>query len=464
MIDGLQDFEQERIGGNNCCHLELCERRHFVSSTDALCNRCHDKFFFYVPGRTVRSLHKKVAVLLQQLRHHNAGPQQFRRERRPREGGQEEHDDREEVPSIQCIITALDSDETPFKDAREVEIPPLNEAERVGLCRMWLRKFGAEEFESAEFVCSIDAQVECIVNQADSYLPLYIVACAHQAALFADNDMRHRTSDSSGRIQQVSAVCEHLKSLPDTLTSLWSNVVLSGLEAKYGRLTVEWLMLHLLNAPDGISKTDLQGFVRASLAKVYHWQDKSEVPKNILLVGTVEEPKFLIHTDSQKMIWDHRKNSKNEAKPILEALTPIKDVVWCTDGEIEGIMSILCPFLERISPAQANAGPSSRFCLQHKLLRLIAVHRYDHSGSVRNVEQGSRTVVSVNLFGESILDEDVCSILRRKDPGKRQSVLRDSEPVMADSLLPFMESAMRGNDVNSFFRSLDDNSVWHLHR
>lgn len=387
----------------------------------------------------MRLLHGKVAVLLQQLRRH------------------------ETDPSIQCIMTASDTDESNLKEARQVEIPALTDAERVGVCKLWLKKFRAEEIETAEFACSVDAQAECIVRKADAYLPMFLVACAHQAALFADTDMRHRTCDSSGKIPRASAVCDFLNSLPETLVALWADVILAGLEAKYGRLTVEWSMLHLLNASDGLSKSDLQGFVRASLGNLHTWEEKDKGTRKVMLVGSVAEPKFLINAENRKLIWDHRKSFKSEAQPILQALVPVRGVVWCTDAEAEGILNALSPFLERRPSKYLRPGPSDRINLQHRLLRLIAVYRYDYAGSVRNVVEPDRTGVNVNLFGDSFMGEDVLSILR-KDATKRQQTSGDNEPVMADSLLPFTQSAMRGEDVNSFFRSLDDNSVWHLHR
>jgi hypothetical protein len=74
-------------------------------------------------------------------------------------------------------------------EGREVQVPPLDEAEKMLIAQDRLRMYAIECDDDK----NVDELASLICGKDESFLPLMLVVCAHEAARFSRQDMQHRT-------------------------------------------------------------------------------------------------------------------------------------------------------------------------------------------------------------------------------------------------------------------------------
>ena len=149
--------------------------------------------------------------------------------------------------------------------AREVELTDLTKEEKLAIALQVFEEMNlglplrhAAESDDGQPHVSREGLAAAIALKSEAYLPLYVVTAAAQVAQFETSHMRHRQMDSFGEVQRAGAADEFAQSLPGSLSALWTAFLLPRLENAVDFLTVQWVMIHLLNHPGGLSRQDLQ--------------------------------------------------------------------------------------------------------------------------------------------------------------------------------------------------------------
>jgi len=311
-------------------------------------------------------------------------------------------------------------------EAREVELLDLTDEEKLAIAMQVFEevdlplperaaaaaKDGAQpdELKQQQQLSSREGLAATLAQHADSHLPLYLVAAATLVAQFEKSHLRHRQIDSVGIVQRAGAVDEYARELPGSLTALWTDFVLRKLEDAVDVLTVQWVVIHLLNHPGGLSRGDLQAMVRATLDRVQQREEPlgqgmkrgtQRAVQRVMVVGPREVPSFIVDVDTGDVLWDHRRRPVKEALAIIAKLSPYTGRIWCTDQELHLILSQLRPFLRPTGcqwwgedASEAGGVGSGRaagmlaseweglLVLDHEKLRVEALYRYDNPGSI----------------------------------------------------------------------------------
>ena len=290
-------------------------------------------------------------------------------------------------------------------EAREVELEDLYVNERIRLALGVFQEMGisSDSVGEEEKESSPNALAAVIAEKREANLPLYVVAAAAQVAQYAATHVRHRLVDSSGQVPRGRAVAEFGEKLPQSLSELWSGLVLPELEQRVDYLTVQWVILHLLSHPQGLPRQQLQAMVRATLDRVHQRSAQIQDPRRgppgvqrLMLVGPAQDPALILDADALQVVWDKRAGKPlKQAASVLKSVGPYTGRIWCTDNELHVILSHLRPFLRAtcggvwrgVGEWQLSGGILSSeweevLALDHEALRVEAVCRYDNPGSV----------------------------------------------------------------------------------
>ena len=438
----------------------------------------------------------------------------------------------ERAPMSEAQFGSKQGNKGVLAQARQVELLELTHAERVAIALHVFAELYLQDVPSGEGSMGGESEAqelaEVIAGKQEAHLALFVVLAATQVALFERLHLRHRQANSYGEVPRSGAVLEFSIALPPSLSALWSDFLLPKLEGLVDYLTVQWVMLVLLNHPEGLSRQLLQSSVRAVLDGL-HWRQETVkgvkgAMQRILVVGPHHQPSYILDVDSQAVLWDHRIHKDKAAVPIIKSLQPYEGRLWCTDQELHVILSHLRPVLRPGGSAcwGGEAGESksvladewdNAVTLDHEKLRVEALFRYDNPGSI--TVQQVKPVVPPATKGASKSDAPVqelllahldahsvhgypsvkdvrlsgwsgaphvpqlqmhymtagCKVNARVAGAVKVGANADisamqlagiTEENMSEDLT-YVHSALNSHEVSSFFKSLDDNCVWHLY-
>ena len=247
--------------------------------------------------------------------------------------------------------------------------------------------------------------------------------------------------------------------------------------------------------------------------------------QRVMVVGSSEDPAFVLDADSQEVLWDRRLGkAAKQARPLVKSLMPYTGRIWCTESELHLILSHLRPFLRApgtrrwVGGAGRTWGGDARggeweevVMLEHECVRVEALYRYDNPGSITQQAiitevQGSKAVGAAVqeekqilvahldphcLYGYSSsrdlrfagymggplvqtryltsgckVDARVVSAVKVSHSGnmtRLQMAGMSEEHLQGDDSLRYLNSTLNSHDISTFFGSLDDNCVWHLY-
>ena len=195
----------------------------------------------------------------------------------------------------------------------------------------------------------------------------------------------------------------------------------------------------------------------------------------------------LVDCETGEMLWNRDRGGEiKDLEKMLSYSRPVHGQVWCSDAELDAILYAVAPYL-RHGPGAASLSTlggavGEVVAMTSGEVRAAILFRYDNPGSILVKaekpdlnpldEQESRTVAIFNQ--PSFRDVLRVPLTSPPPPAELKAALKltasagigpdpPSAPQALPLVLPYEQSAIRGEDVVNFFRSLDDNCVWHLH-